>query len=547
MKTLFSGMLLVVALGGLAGAGDSQAQTRIEKADLFKNGLAVLRIGISLPGPGRWTVPNLPTPVHGTFWFEEAPGVTAAFSRIEIDEPIPATTSTGSLDELVGATVTIHTSSPEPRRLTGTLLPPPPAPATAAWNRNYHRRNQYAFSRFSPATTSVPTPSPMLVLKTEAGRIYLRREHIDTIEAATVHATRKRREEVMVLTVPAARKGPVDVHVSCLSKGLSWVPSYRIDLVNERELTLEQKAVVKNELAPLSNAALSLISGFPSVPFAHVTSPLSPQTDWTTFFAELNQRVDEGHAATLNVIRQQAVRTRESAPEGLDLSATPRGEGVDLHYQSVGQHTLAEGSSLLLPVARAKAPYKRIVEWSIPDTRGPDGRHVQAYQRRQNPEEYQDEAWDAIRFRNPFPFPMTTAAATICTAGRFSGQRLSHWVNAGEETTLPITKALSIRTRCVETEQEGKRAIVWVGGDDYQKVGVKGQIDVSNHRNEAVTLIIRRRFSGELNHADDTPRSTLREEGVYSVNKRQELLWTLTLAPGEQKDLTYAYSVLVNR
>ena len=65
------------------------------------------------------------------------------------------------------------------------------------------------------------------------------------------------------------------------------------------------------------------------------------------------------------------------------------------------------------------------------------------------------------------------------------------------------------------------------------------------HRNEAINLVIRRRFSGELLRADGEPKSTLREEGVYSVNKRNELLWTLTLKPGEERKLTYRYTVLV--
>ena len=45
--------------------------------------------------------------------------------------------------------------------------------------------------------------------------------------------------------------------------------------------------------------------------------------------------------------------------------------------------------------------------------------------------------------------------------------------------------------------------------------------------------------------ANGEPKSTLREEGVYSVNKRNELLWTLPLKPGEERKLTYRYTVLV--
>jgi hypothetical protein len=124
---------------------------------------------------------------------------------------------------------------------------------------------------------------------------------------------------------------------------------------------------------------------------------------------------------------------------------------------------------------------------------------------------------------------------------------MSFWVNKGEEATIHITKALSIRTRSVEHEEPGKREIVYIAGDDYQKTVVKGELFLSNHRDETVKVVIRRRFSGELFGADGNPQCVLREEGVWSVNKRNELTWTLTLDAGDEKNVAYRYSVLVNR
>ena len=68
---------------------------------------------------------------------------------------------------------------------------------------------------------------------------------------------------------------------------------------------------------------------------------------------------------------------------------------------------------------------------------------------------------------------------------------------------------------------------------------------MSNHRKETIPLVIRRRFSGELVSADADPKRQLREEGVYSVNKRQELVWNFALKGGEEKKLKYTYTVLV--
>ena len=58
-------------------------------------------------------------------------------------------------------------------------------------------------------------------------------------------------------------------------------------------------------------------------------------------------------------------------------------------------------------------------------------------------------------------------------------------------------------------------------------------------------MLIRRRFSGELIAAEGAPKSSLREEGVFSINKRNELSWTLPLKSGEEKKMKYVYTVLV--
>jgi hypothetical protein len=123
---------------------------------------------------------------------------------------------------------------------------------------------------------------------------------------------------------------------------------------------------------------------------------------------------------------------------------------------------------------------------------------------------------------------------------------MTYWVNAGEETSVRVTKALSIRTRQTEREEEGQRDLVYIGGRSFRKVAVAGELAVNNHRKEEVKVVIRRCFSGELVSADGEPKKTLREEGVYSANARNELSWTVSLKPGEEKTLKYRYTVLVS-
>ncbi len=274
--------------------------------------------------------------------------------------------------------------------------------------------------------------------------------------------------------------------------------------------------------------------------FANVLSPLAPTQTWAAFFQQLQQPSGPQHELLTQMVANSVSRSRPAF--GINPGATPLGDGVDLHYQSIGKRTLAKGEALSLPLAKGQAPYERIVEWLIADKRDEHGRY------RQREQEVADDPWDALRFKNPFAFPMTTGPAMVMASGRFNGQRTSYYVSAGEETMLRITKALSVRTRSTEHEAAGKgdeRDFVYVGGVRFQKATVAGELEVANHRKEDIKIAIRRRFSGELLTAEGQPKIALNEEGIYSVNKRNELTWVLTLKGGEERRLSYRYTVLV--
>lgn len=533
----------IVCFSGSARAQETPADGRIVSVKLFKNGLAVVTRTVALRRPGTYRIDDAPAPVHGTFWVESSAKIESRVVLREVEEPVRGGAGINFQEALVGRHVTIHFRDGGIPAVNGTVERIAPAAGEEAWSRTYRQPQYYwNYGRWNQP----PPRGRFLVVRTDTATTYVDSSMIAYLHAEGRGKTIRRRRPVLLLTVEKPGAAPAAARITYLTKGVSWAPSYRVDISDPATLAIEQKAVIKNELADIDRAEVHLISGFPSVKFAHVTSPLSTRTTWAQFFQELGQRFRPGQGAQGQMTQQLVVMQNAPAgPAGLDISAIPTGEGVDLHYQPIGRRSLAEGESLAVGIAEAKAPYERIVEWIVPDTRKPDGRHVQEHERRRNPEKYRDAAWDAVRFRNPFAFPMTTAAAMIVSGEEFNGQCMSYWVNAGEQTVLHVTKALSVRTRAVEHELEGKRKIVYIGGRTFRKTQVEGELFASNHRKEKIDLVIRRRFSGDLVSAEGDPKCVLREEGAYSVNKRNELTWTLELAPGGERRLTYRYSVLV--
>jgi hypothetical protein len=525
-------LALVAALHATpAGAADeTPVKGKIVAVDLFKNGLAVVKCEVTLGKPGSYVLENVPSPVHGTYWVEGSAAVETVMKVRDVEVPVAETTPGNLQDDFAGKKVTIHFRGANRPPVVGTMLKLKPAkdePLPAV--RGYAALETTAASRF-------------LVVQTAKGRAYIEASDISSVEAEDAGDKVVRRRPQLVLTLGASDKAETKVALRYLTHGLAWAPSYRIDITDPKTLALEQNAVIRNELADLTDAEVRLISGFPSVQYAHVRSLLAARTNWATFFSELSNREWQYADATSNsVATQQSIGNFRHHNPG--LGAIPTGEGVDLHYQPIGKRTLAEGDTLALSVAKGKAEYERIVEWLIQDTRDEYGRHTG----RERGDD--DSPWDALKFKNPLTFPMTTGPATVTANGSFNGQRTSYWVNAGEETVLRVEKALSVRTRAIETEQQkadgSGRDFIWIGGRQYRRTTVEGELAVSNHRKESVSMVIRRRFSGELVAAEGNPTTSLREEGVFSINKRNEMVWTMALKGGEEKKLKYSYTVLV--
>jgi hypothetical protein len=543
MRCLFALLELVAYAETIARANEHCVPSKVTSVGLFKNGLAIVKREVTLPGPGLYRLDQAPEPVHGTFWITPAAIVDAEVQMREVELKSEEAGPVSLTDDLAGKEVKLYFHSDKLQPIMGRVV----GRKKPAWIEG-----DEASAMDEPRGYPGPGVSDdILIVETGTKRTYLRASTIAYAEVDNAEGTVKRKRPMLLLSVKEGASGPVKVEVTYLARGLSWAPSYRVDISDPKRLAIEQSAVVRNELVDLKETEFYLISGFPSVQFGHVRSPLAARTSWQRFFQQLGSRGESAdNALGQVVIAQNAMAPWHGRGEGA-LGLNQPGEGIDLHYQSIGQRELHQGDALSLTVARAEADYERIVEWLVPDNRNEYGTNV--YRDRSPGGDEDDTAWDALKFRNPFSFPMTSAPAYVAANGRFGGQRLSQWVNSGEETLLRVNKALSIRTRSAETEAQtnglppgrSERDVIWIGGRQYSQATVQGELSVYNHRKEQAKMVVRRRFSGDLLRADGDFKVTLREEGAWSVNKRNELTWSINLKPGEERKLVYRYLVLV--
>jgi hypothetical protein len=517
----------MACLAGIAMAETLALDSRVTAVELFKNGLAIVHRAVEAPGGGTYRIDDLPAPIHGTFWIGSAAPIAARMTMEDVAVPV-AERAPGSLQQdLAGNHVTIYFKDGTIPVVTGRVLGVSSAPAgnaPAPW-----------------ISAAPPAPGNFLVLEVGADRTYV---DVSMIAYAHVRAPGDTvTEQRPVLLLEAPEESPEPIRISYLARGMSWAPSYRVDLTDPQTLTIQQQALIKNELEDIDGAEVSLISGFPSIEFAHVTSPLMLSVTWDAFFQQLQQQrgPQYGNAVAMQqMVMSNTVLPSDTFAPGPEFE--PQGEGADVHYQPVGARSLKKGDALSCEVARGSAEYTRRVEWSPPESQSNE---EWLSHNRGGARSEEESAWEVVTFSNPLPFPMTTGPALVVAGDRILGQNMSYWANSGEPTTVRITKALSIRTHGQEQEVAGTREHVVVGGKNYERTTVEGVARVGNRRAEPVEMVVRRVFSGALESAEGEPETRLLEEGARSVNQKNELTWTFTLAPGEDRVVTYRYTVLV--
>lgn len=552
---------VLLSLPLLSIAASAQVETvitpKVDSVCTFKNGVAMIRASFRVEKPGLYVWQRPPTAVQGTFWVESdlKVNVRSTVRMLPAPEGVPGIAA-GFQQELAGKTVRVVLKAggaAAPDTYEGRVWSPPPLVPIRAWDKDFASLlGRSSSSRYDYAYTSTPAynigafPQPLpgqlgfLILEDErGGRQYIAADSIASIsvQGRVAGKAPEQAAPILIFDIADAPKAPATIQISYLARGMAWVPSYRLELRDEEKLKIRAGAVVRNELIDLHDAEIRLISGYPAMPFAHVDSPLWANGTLANFFTQLG--IQSGTGSGSLVIAQNITSNSMSGNDagarggaGAELK-DENAAGVDMHFESIGHHTLAAGDSLSVEVASADCAYERVIDWSIKDRRDDDWR------RRDEKNTDEDQPWEGIRFANPFRFPMTTGTAITLAGGDFRSQTTSYWMNPGQQATLRTGKALTLKTEVTEAEDESARKAVPIGSDSWLQRKIQTTLRMQNFRDHPAKVIVRAEYRGEFVSADGTPEKRMRVEKEHKMNLPRELEWTVVLPPKGERTIQF--------
>jgi hypothetical protein len=555
MVTVFaSSALLVQPVCATLEPVVAQDHVRLQQVALFKNGLGFLVSEVTIPdNKSSFNVIPQAAASHGTFWVSYPPKVeveSLIAKEVESEQQVEAVTIPELLMANVGRKVNLAFDD---EQIAGvikrfaedrqTIEPSPYAPGRTTETSSDYR------SRYS-------TPSRLMVVETDDGQIAIDPQMVKTVEFLDGKAEKmfSRKSKSMRLDIKLSRPaGGQKLTVSYLAKGITWAPSYMVDIADSDKARIAAKAAIINEICDLHNVSTQLVTGFPHLQFADVVSPLAVKEKLAQFLQALTKGESErGRSREAYVMSQRAGGYGGypvSSPAAVmpAYGAAEAGKvAEDLFLYPIENVQLEKGEVGYYPLFTESVPYKHIYRWDIPDYVSEEERY-QYDRSRQQELEREEEVWHCLRLQNTTRVPWTTAPAETVKEGIILGQDTLEYTPIKAETTLRITRAVSVKAEQVEHETDRKRDAAQLYGHHYDLVTVEGKLSVANFQPKPITLEITKTLSGEVKSSD--PKATIETlaRGLRRMNAVRKLTWTIELKPAEEKQLSYVYEVYVRR
>ena len=560
-QSLLSTVVMVLAffiypVDAILEAAATCAEVKLQQVALFKNGLGFFVWEVACPDKkNSFSFVPAAAASHGTFWVSYPPKVnfeSFIAKEIESEERLDAVNISELLKANVRSKVRLWFSGREDSTIEGVIkyfaedrkpsTPNPYAPGAAGTATNRRGAN-FMWSR-------------LVIIETDAGEVCIDPQNVTKVEfpeggVEKTFASKSKSIQLDVkLRVPA---GGQKLTVSYLAKGITWAPSYIVDITKSDKALVSAKAAVINEVCNLQDVTIQLVTGFPHLQFADVMSPLALKENLAQFLQALAKGQSErGRDGVMyNVMSQSAAGYRRGSR--LDISMMPAYGAAetgkvaeDLFLYPVEKVNLPKDQVAYLPLFTESVPYTHIYQWKIPDYVSEEDRYS-SRRRRGEQDQAKEEVWHCLRLKNTTKVPWTTAPAEIVKEGLILGQDTLNYTPTQAKTTLKITQAVSVRAEQMELETERERDAARLYGHHYDLVTLEGKLSVTNFQQKDITLEITKTLSGEVKSSQPQAQIETLAKGLRQMNSVRELTWTIELKPAESKQLAYMYEVYVRR
>lgn len=483
----------------------------VKEVTVFKDGHTFVRHEgpVTMDADGKAVLDYLPRPVVGTFWAYSADDKVALDSVVASRKVVSVKDTALSLRELIEANVGRKVRV---REQGGSEF-------YEAVIRKVPVRERPESERTAPGATEViDVAGDVVLLEVAEGMRVVpiaQIERMSLTEGYEEEVVRRQYKNVMTLNLRRAKgyEGKsAKVGMVYLQAGIRWIPSYYVDIDGQGRAKVKLQATIINELTDLEDVTAQLVIGVPSFAFKDTVDPISLQQTIAQLSSHFQQTRRNAYAYS-NMIMSQAAYPVEpygqpggAAADTIDLGPELKSgrKNEDLYVFTVKNLTLGRGERMVVPVVEFELEYRDIFIVDLPF--GPPPEAMQDINNEQQMELarllHAPRAMHNIRFVNTTEYPVTTAPALVLRQGRLIAQGMTKYTAVGSAGDLELTTAvdISVEKSDVETGRT-PNAANW-GGYTFSRCDMKGGITLTNHKDKAVEIEVKRLVLGNIDSAE---------------------------------------------
>ncbi len=307
--------------------------------------------------------------------------------------------------------------------------------------------------------------------------------------------------------------------VAYLQEGIRWEPSYVLDFSGDRA-TLNLRASMVNTAEKLDGTDVFFVVGSPFVANRGIADVL----------AELPKPAAVSPATPPTPANNPGLERPPYEPEAPAASGNPssaaslvRDEAGELHYYAKPDLSLSTSDVAMVSIFQAPVPVSPSFEWNA---------------------DQEDVAY-LLNIQNDTGQPLTTGPVLVLQDGKAIGQETIRYTPSGSSAQVRLSRGIGIKAEKTEAEFHRSNA-VQIGKTQYIPVTLKGVLKVTNYRKTAAKIKITRTVRGKVDELSD--KGTVKDTQVLNgePNPINDLEWTVEVAPGASKSVTYTYDTYMS-
>ena len=303
--------------------------------------------------------------------------------------------------------------------------------------------------------------------------------------------------------------------IAYLQEGVKWEPSYILDLAGPRA-TLSLRASMQNTTEALDGADVFFVVGSPFIANRGIGDMMALMPATAT---RVESKKDEADLSK-EVIRGEPSSDVAKSPGQAPIAGEEAGE---LYYYKKSGLDLAPNDVAMISVFEADVPIHPTFDWNA------DG----------------EEVLYTLNIRNTSAQPLTTGTVFVLEDQHPIGQDTLKYTAAGGTAELHLARGIGLHVE--KREAEVRRGTPGtIGKTSFIPITLQGTLTVTNYRKTTAEVHVTKTIRGKLGDLGDGGK--IRDTQILNgePNAVNDVEWTVKVAPGATKTLTYTVMVYMS-